>query len=107
MPDIPVLYCSPETVVRPTGVYDRIWLRECVIQASQIGGEAEARVMLTRFRTTETGVEEAPAEPLRLHLTDLLAGADADPDLAAVVESLMKYVAKAGIAEGLIAPPQG
>jgi len=106
MPDIPVLYCSPETVVRPTGVYDRIWLREVVISAPQIGGEAEARVMLTRFRTTETGVEEAPAEPLRLHLTDLLAGADADPDLAAVVESLMKYVAKAGIAEGLIAAPE-
>lgn len=106
MPDIPVLYCSPETVVRPTGVFDRIWLREVVISAPQIGGEAEARVMLARYRLTETGVEEAPAEPLRLHLTDLLAGADADPDLAAVVTALMRYVAKAGIEQGLIAPPQ-
>ena len=106
MPDIPVLYCSPETVVRPTGVYDRIWLREVVISAPQIGGDAEARVMLTRFRTTETGVEEAPAEPLRLHLRDLLAGADADPDLAAALSAIMAYVAKAGIAEGLIAAPE-
>ena len=106
MPDIPVLYCSPETVVRPTGVYDRIWVREIVVSSPQIGGEAEARVMLARYRLTETGVEEAPAEPLRLHLRDLLAGADADPDLAAVVESLMKYVAKAGIEQGIIAAPE-
>ena len=106
MPDIPTLYTSPDATVSINAVYDRIWLREVVISAPQIGGEAEARVMLTRFRTTADGVEEAPAEPLRLHLTDLLAGADADPDLAAVVESLMKYVAKAGIAEGLIAPPE-
>ena len=105
MPDIPVLYTSPDATISINAVYDRVWLREVVIQASQIGGEAEARVMLTRFRTTDTGVEEAPAEPLRLHLRDLLAGADADPDLAAVVESLMKYVAKAGVAEGAIAPP--
>lgn len=106
MPDIPVLYCSPETVVRPTGVYDRIWVREIVVSSPQIGGEAEARVMLARYRLTETGVEEAPAEPLRLHLTDLLAGADADPDLAAVVTALMRYVAKAGIEQGLIAAPE-
>ena len=68
--------------------------------------QAEARVMLARYRLTDDGVEEAPAEPLRLHLTDLLAGADADPDLAAVVTALMNYVAKAGIEQGLIAPPE-
>ncbi len=106
MPEIPTLYTAPSATVSINAVYDRIWLREVVISAPQIGGEAEARVMLTRFRTTETGVEEAPAEPLRLHLTDLLAGADADPDLAAVVESLMKYVAKAGIEQGIIAAPE-
>lgn len=106
MPDIPVLYTSPDATVSINATYDRVWLRECVIQASQIGGEAEARVILTRYRLTDTGVEEAPAEPLRLHLRDLLAGADSDPDLAAVVESLMRYVAKAGVAEGLIAPEE-
>lgn len=106
MPDIPTLYTAPSATVSIHAVYDRIWLRECVISAPQIGGEAEARVMLARYRLTETGVEEAPAEPLRLHLADLLAGADADPDLAAVVTALMRYVAKAGIEQGLIAPPQ-
>ena len=106
MPDIPVLHTSESATLTYAATYDRIWVREVVISSPQIGGEAEARVMLARYRLTETGVEEAPAEPLRLHLRDLLAGADADPDLAAVVESLMRYVAKAGIAEGLIAAPE-
>jgi len=106
MPDIPVLHTSPDATVSINATYDRIWVREVVVSASQIGGEAEARVMLARYRLTDTGVEEAPAEPLRLHLRDLLAGADSDPDLAAVVESLMRYVAKAGIAEGVIAAPE-
>ena len=104
MPDIPTLYAAEPLSISAT--YEKLWLREVVISAQQIGGEAEARVMLTRFRTTDTGVEEAPAEPLRLHLTDLLAGADADPDLAAVVSAIMAYVAKAGIEQGLIAPPE-
>ena len=106
MTDIPVLYTSPDATVSINAVYDRVWLRECVISAPQIGGEAEARVMLARYRVTEEGVEEAPAEPLRLHLRDLLSGADADPDLAAVVTALMNYVAKAGVAEGVIAAPE-
>ena len=106
MPDIPVLYTSPDATVSINAVYDRVWLREVVIQASQIGGEAEARVMLARYRLTDDGVEEAPAEPLRLHLRDLLAGADADPDLANAIGAIMAYVAKAGIAEGVIAPPE-
>ena len=104
MPDIPTLYAAEPLAISAT--YEKLWLRECVISAPQIGGEAEARVMLTRFRTTDDGVEEAPAEPLRLHLTDLLAGADADPDLAAAISAIMTYVAKAGIEQGVIAPPE-
>lgn len=104
MPDIPVLYCAEPLTYAAT--FDRIWVREIVVSSPQIGGEAEARVMLTRFRTTETGVEEAPAEPLRLHLKDLLSGADADPDLAAAISAIMTYVAKAGIEQGVIAPPE-
>lgn len=106
MPDIPVLYTAPSSTVSINAVYHRVYVKEIVISSPQIGGEAEARVMLTRYRVTDEGVEEAPAEPLRLHLKDLLAGADADPDLAAVVTSLMAYVAKAGVAEGVIAGPE-
>ena len=104
MPDIPTLYAAEPLAISAT--YEKLWLREVVISAPVVGGEAEARVMLTRFRTTEDGVEEAPAEPLRLHLRDLLAGADADPDLAAVVGALMNYVAKVGIEQGVVAAPE-
>jgi len=104
MPNIPTLYAAEPLAISAT--YQKLWLREVVISAPVVGGEAEARVMLTRFRTTEDGVEEAPAEPLRLHLRDLLAGADADADLAAALTAIMNYVAKAGIAEGVIAAPE-
>ena len=100
MADIPTLFASEPLSISAT--YDRLWVREIVV-SSVVGGEAEARVTLVRFRTTETGVEEAPAEPVRLHVRDLLAGADSDPDLAAAVGALMQYVAKVGVEQGVIA----
>jgi hypothetical protein len=100
MADIPTLFASEPLSISAT--YDRLWVREIVV-SSPTGGEAEARVTLVRFRTTETGVEEAPAEPVRLHVRDLLAGAEADADLAAAVGALMAYVAKVGQQEGVVA----
>ena len=100
MADIPTLYAAEPLSYAAT--YDRLWVREIVV-SSPTGGEAEARVTLVRFRTTETGVEEAPAEPVRLHVKDLLAGAEADADLAAAVGALMNYVAKVGQQEGVVA----
>jgi len=102
MADIPTLFASEPLSISAT--YDRLWVREIVV-SSVTGGEAEARVTLVRFRTTEDGVEEAPAEPVRLHVKDLLAGAEADADLAAAVGALMAYVAKVGVAEGVVAGP--
>jgi hypothetical protein len=100
MADIPTLYAAEPLSYAAT--YDRLWVREIVV-SSQTGGEAEARVTLVRFRTTDDGVEEAPAEPIRLHVKDLLAGAEADADLAAAVGALMAYVAKVGIEQGVVA----
>jgi hypothetical protein len=100
MPDIPTLFASEPLAISAT--YDRLWVREVVV-SSQTGGEAEARVTLVRFRSTDDGVEEAPAEPIRLHVKDLLAGAEADPDLAAAVGALMQYVAKVGVEQGVVA----
>jgi hypothetical protein len=102
MADIPTLYASEPLSYAAT--YDRLWVREIVV-SSVTGGEAEARVTLVRFRTTADGVEEAPAEPVRLHVRDLLAGAEADADLAAAVGALMNYVAKVGVEQGVVAGP--
>jgi hypothetical protein len=103
MADIPTLFSSEPLAISAT--YDKLWVREIVISSPTVGGEAEARVTLVRFRSTDDGVEEAPAEPIRLHVTDLLAGADADADLAAAVGALMAYVAKVGQQEGVVAAP--
>lgn len=102
MADIPTLFSSEPLSI--SAVYDKLWLRELVV-SSPTGGDAEARVTLVRFRSTDDGVEEAPAEPIRLHVTDLLAGAEADADLAAAVGALMNYVAKVGIEQGVVAAP--
>jgi hypothetical protein len=104
MADIPTLFASEPLSISAT--FDKLWVREIVISSPTVGGEAEARVTLVRFRTTETGVEEAPAEPVRLHVKDLLAGADSDPDLAAAVGALMNYVAKVGVEQGVVAQPE-
>jgi hypothetical protein len=103
MADIPTLFASEPLSISAT--YDKLWVREIVISAQSVGGEAEARVTLVRFRTTADGVEEAPAEPVRLHVRDLLAGAEADADLAAAVGALMAYVAKVGVEQGVVAGP--
>jgi hypothetical protein len=100
MPSIPTLFASEPLSYAAT--YDRLWVREIVV-SSVTGGDAEARVTLVRFRSTDDGVEEAPAEPIRLHVKDLLAGAEADADLAAAVGALMAYVAKVGIEQGVVA----
>jgi hypothetical protein len=102
MPDIPTLFSS-EPLDVPAKLFDKLWVREIVISSPTVGGEAEARVTLVRFRTTETGVEEAPAEPIRLHVQDLLAGAETDADLAAAVGALMAYINKIGIEQNIIA----
>jgi len=102
MPDIPTLYAAEPLAISAT--FDKLWVREIVISSPTVGGEAEARVTLVRFRTTADGVEEAPAEPVRLHLKDLLAGAEADADLAAAVGAIMATVAKAAREEGVVAP---
>jgi hypothetical protein len=103
MPDIPTLYAaSPLT----SKVYEKLWLRELVVSAPQIGGEAEARITLQLFRSDADGVEAAPGEPIRITVSDLLATADEDADLAAAVSAIMQYVAKVGIEQGVVQAPE-
>jgi hypothetical protein len=86
--------------------YDSIWVEEIVISAPTLGGDATARVRLRKFRTLPDGTGEfAPDAGEWLTVDSLLAGAESDPDLAAVVGSLMAYIAKVGIMQGVIAPP--
>jgi hypothetical protein len=100
---VPTLLAASPTSIN--AVYDKIWVEEIVISAPTLGGDATARVRLRKFRSTDDGGEFAPDAGEWLTVDSLLAGAESDPDLAAVVGSLMAYVAKKGIEAGVIAPP--
>jgi hypothetical protein len=100
---IDTLFAQTPTVINAT--YDKVWVSEIVIAAPNLGGDAQARVLLRKFRSTESGAEFSPEPGEWLQVDSLLAGAESDPDLAAVVGSLMAYVAKIGIQQGVIAPP--
>ena len=98
---IETLFAASPTV---TAVYDKIFVCEIVVQA-ELNGDAQARVLLRKFRTTESGAEFSPEPGEWITVDSIIAGAESDPDLAAAVTSLMAYVAKKGIEAGVIAPP--
>jgi hypothetical protein len=100
---VPTLSAANPTVINAT--YPSIFVEEVVI-SGELNGDFNARVRLRKFRTLEDGSGEfAPEGGEWLQVDSLLAGAESDPDLAAVVTSLMAYVAKKGIEAGVIAPP--
>ena len=100
---VPTLAAANPTVINAT--YPSIFVEEVVI-SGELNGDFNARVRLRKFRTLEDGSGEfAPDAGEWLQVDSLLAGAESDPDLAAVVASLMAYVAKVGVEKGVIAPP--
>lgn len=101
---IETLYAQNPTVIN--AVYDKIWVEEIVISAHDLGGDAQARVRLRKFRTTDGGAEWSPEQAETITVDSIISGSDSDPDLAAAVGALMNYVAKKGIEQGLIAAPE-
>lgn len=101
----PQLYAaSPLTI--PARVYDRIWIEQIEIMAPDPAGDATAIVRLRRYCMDDAGNAHTDPESLRLEVSDLLAKSETDSDLAQVVASLMGYIAKAGVDQGMIAPPE-
>lgn len=100
---IDTLFAAAPTVINAT--YDKVWVSEIVISAPNLGGDAQARVLLRKFRSTESGAEFSPEPGEWLTVDSIIVGAESDPDLAAAVGSLMAYIAKVGVSQGVIAPP--
>ena len=88
---------TPLTV--PATTYDRIWVELIEISAPSPSADANAYVRLRRFGVRD-GEVVTDQESFRLEVPGILASSD--PDLAEVVTSIMKYIAKAGAAEGII-----
>ena len=99
---IDTLFAQTPTVINAT--YDKVWVSEIVI-AAELNGDAQARVLLRKFRSTESGAEFAPEQGEWITVDAIIAGAESDPDLAAAVGSLMAYVGKKAIEAGIVAPP--
>lgn len=99
---IPVLSAA-DPVTIPAKVYDKVWVEEVVISAPDPNGEVTARVRLRRFAVTDNVAQLEPDQGIWIEITDVLSGAAADPELAAVVQSIMAYVAKVGRERGHIA----
>lgn len=89
----------------PAKVYDKIWVEEVIISAPDPNGDAAARVRLRKFALVDGKAELEPTPGDWLHVSDLLANSESDADLAQVVTSLMAYIAKVGIAQGVISDP--
>ena len=77
------------------------------ILAPNPNGDANAIVRLRRFSTDENGVAQTEPESYKLEINNLIQESQNDPELAALMTSLMSYIAKVGIAQGFIASPQG
>lgn len=100
----PTLYAADPLVI-PAQSLDKIWVEVIEIFAPSPSEDATAIVRLRRFGT-DGGVTHVAPDTYKIEIEDLLQKAADDPDLAAAVQAIMKYVAKAGRERGLIAPPE-
>lgn len=101
---LPILYAETPLSV-PATTFDKVWIELIEITAPSPDEDATARVRLRRFQTAN-GVSELERGSAMLVVENIIANSETDPDLAAAVNALMAYVAKKGIAEGVIAPPE-
>lgn len=101
--ELPLLMAAQPLTI-PARTYDRVWVEQIEITAPSPAGDAVARVRLRRFDVDGQGEVHIEADSQKLEVENLLATSQTDADLAAAVGSLMAYIAKAGVAAGVIAP---
>ena len=101
---LPILYAA-EPLTVPAKSYDKVWIELIEVSAPSPTGDASATVRLRRFGTDEDGNVHTDPESHRLEVKDILATSATDPELAAAVQALIGYIAKAGQQSGVIAPP--
>lgn len=95
-----------EPSIIPAKTYDQFWVEEIVIYAPDPNGDAVARVRLRKFGVFDGKAEFMPGgEVVNLTINDILSKSVQDNDLANIVQSLLLYIKKAGIEQGIVAPP--
>ena len=116
MPSLPIFPANESTTV-PAKVYDRIWVKEIVINAPDPNGEVYGEVKLTKYGMFPTGEQDENGNntfkaemwddnrDIWLKVDNMLATSDMDADLNMALQALLGYVYKLGIMEGVISNP--
>lgn len=99
---VPILVAASPTTI-PEKTFDKIWVEQIIVSAPDPNGDAFARVTVRKFGVFD-GVAELSPEMFFLDVPGVLSGAATDPDLDLALSSLMTYVKKVGVAQGVIAP---
>jgi len=95
-----------EPTIIPAKTYDKYWVEEVNISAPNVNGDAVARVKLRKFGVFDGVAEFMPGDNgTNMFIKNILSQSAEDNDLANIVQSLLLYIRKAGIEQGLVAPP--
>ena len=95
---------AAEPITVPAKTFDKIWVEEINIYAPDPNGDAQASARLRHFSDEGESREFSPKVSF-VNANAILSGAANDPDLDAAITSLMKYIAKLGTQQGVIAAP--
>ena len=87
---------------KPALVYDKLWVEEINIWAPNPNGDANGRVRLRKFAEDEDGNKVLADAVEVIHVNGLMAREGQDPDLDALLQHLMAYIAKLAIVKGLM-----
>lgn len=96
-----------QPVVIPAKVYDKFWVEEVIISAPNVNGDATGRVLLKKFGVFDGLAEMMPGDNgTWITIENLLSKTESDNDLANIVQSLLLYIQKVGIEQGVVADPE-
>lgn len=98
---LPIFSANEPTTI-PAKVFDKWWVNSITINAPNPNGDANAEVILIKFRTDENNIAELSSETAFLNINNILTTAQSDQELGAAVYSLMNYIMKVGIEKGII-----
>lgn len=101
---LPILNAAEPNVI-PAKTYDRIWIKEISIQAPDPNGEVKAEVKLVKYGMFDGVAEMDQSSEKWLFLDNVLEKSTSDTDLQNAMLSLLSYVAKIGIENNVIMPP--
>lgn len=95
---------EPSTI--PAKTYDKYWVSNVNISAPNVNGDANANILLRKFGVFDGVAEFMPNDlGTNIIIDNILSKSSEDNDLANIVQSLLLYIRKAGIEQGLVAPP--